>query len=288
MRLHEIVGKALEVRGLDVNRANVLADGLVKLLADRGDLVAQRLPAGARRIVPVDARQMEVSEDLLDREAGGWVLVGHVQRRDGVEHRAVQAQFRGEAVGFLVRLVSRLTHRGFRMHIEEELRLGEKLLEPARQLVERLEGVLDRPRPLRVQDSLQEGPALRKVRLKQALELRRRLREQQLRRGKSTGSELGFRHGAPRGQSRARAFEPSRWSRGSGNASIAPRETERFSRRTPMDRAMADPVVRARDLWKSYDRRADVLRGVDLDVAPTEAGLGFGPNGSGETPPPSI
>src|SRR5438309_2498567 len=50
-----------------------------------------------------------------------------------------------------------------------------------------------------------------------------------------------------------------------------------------MDRAMADPVVRARDLWKSYDGRADILRGVDLDVAPTEAVLVFGPNGSGKT-----
>ena len=50
-----------------------------------------------------------------------------------------------------------------------------------------------------------------------------------------------------------------------------------------MDRAMADPVVRARDLWKSYDGRADVLRGVDLDVAPTEAVLVFGPNGSDKT-----
>src|SRR5213594_980209 len=47
--------------------------------------------------------------------------------------------------------------------------------------------------------------------------------------------------------------------------------------------AMADPVVRARDLSKSYDGRADVLRGVDLDVAAAEAVLVFGPNGSGKT-----
>ncbi|TMA04626.1 MAG: ATP-binding cassette domain-containing protein, partial [Methanobacteriota archaeon] len=47
--------------------------------------------------------------------------------------------------------------------------------------------------------------------------------------------------------------------------------------------AMADAVVRARDLWKSYDGRADVLRGVDLDVAAAEAVLVFGPNGSGKT-----
>ena len=46
---------------------------------------------------------------------------------------------------------------------------------------------------------------------------------------------------------------------------------------------MADAVVRARDLWKSYDGRADVLRGVDLDVAAAEAVLVFGPNGSGKT-----
>src|SRR2546428_5278802 len=50
-----------------------------------------------------------------------------------------------------------------------------------------------------------------------------------------------------------------------------------------MGRAMADPAVRARDLWKSYDGRADVLCGVDLDVAASEAVLVFGPNGSGKT-----
>ena len=131
MRLHEIVGQALEVRGPDVDRANVLADGLVKLLADRGDLVPQRLDAGARRIVAVDARQVKVSEDLLDGEAGGRGLAGDVQRREGVVHIAVQAQFRGEPVRFLIRLVSRLTHRGVRMHIEEELRLRQQLFEPA-------------------------------------------------------------------------------------------------------------------------------------------------------------
>src|SRR3989442_12825775 len=49
-----------------------------------------------------------------------------------------------------------------------------------------------------------------------------------------------------------------------------------------MDRAMADPVARARDLWKSYDGRADVLCGVDLDVVASEAVLVFGPNGSGK------
>ncbi|HLQ41884.1 MAG TPA: ATP-binding cassette domain-containing protein, partial [Thermoplasmata archaeon] len=46
---------------------------------------------------------------------------------------------------------------------------------------------------------------------------------------------------------------------------------------------MAGPVVRARDLWKSYDGRADVLCGVDLDVAASEAVRVFGPNGSGKT-----
>src|SRR5436309_10313678 len=222
MGLHEILGQAFEVRGPHMDGADVLADRLVKLLADRGDLVAQPLHASARRIVAVDARQVEISEDLLERETGGRVLAGNVERREGIVHLAVQAQFRGEPVGLLIRLVSGLTHRGVRMHIEEELRLGEELFEPTRQLVERLEGVLYRPRPLRFPDSLQEGAALREVGLKPALEFRGGLREQQLRRGESTGSALRFRHGAPRGQSRARGFEPSRSNRGSGSASIAP------------------------------------------------------------------
>src|SRR5256885_17193311 len=50
-----------------------------------------------------------------------------------------------------------------------------------------------------------------------------------------------------------------------------------------MDRRMAELVVRAREIWKSYDGREDVLCGVDLDVAAAEAVLVAGPNGSGET-----
>ena len=46
---------------------------------------------------------------------------------------------------------------------------------------------------------------------------------------------------------------------------------------------MAEPVLAARDVWKSYDGRSDVLRGVSLDVAPGDAVLIWGPNGSGKT-----
>jgi putative ABC transport system ATP-binding protein len=46
---------------------------------------------------------------------------------------------------------------------------------------------------------------------------------------------------------------------------------------------MARPVLVARDLWKSYDGRSDVLRGVSLDVSPADAVLVVGPNGSGKT-----
>src|SRR2546425_9707029 len=88
--------------------------------------------------------------------------------------------------------------------------------------------------------------------------------------------------GTPRGQSATRGFEPSRVQWFSKHAKDRC-ERERFSRKTSMDRAMADPVVRARDLWKSYDGRADVLCGVDLDVVASEAVLVFGPNGSGKT-----
>src|SRR5439155_382292 len=84
----------------------------------------------------------------------------------------------------------------------------------------------------------------------------RRLRKQQFRRGQSTGCASRVRQGAPRGQSRATGFEPSRQSRRSRTISGA----RTFFTAEPDGPAMADPVVRARDLWKSYDGRADVLR----------------------------
>lgn len=46
---------------------------------------------------------------------------------------------------------------------------------------------------------------------------------------------------------------------------------------------MPDPVLRARDLWKSYDGRTDVLRGADLEVVPEGCVLVWGENGSGKT-----
>lgn len=46
---------------------------------------------------------------------------------------------------------------------------------------------------------------------------------------------------------------------------------------------MPEPAVRARDLWKSYDGRMDVLRGVELETAAGETVLVWGENGSGKT-----
>jgi putative ABC transport system ATP-binding protein len=46
---------------------------------------------------------------------------------------------------------------------------------------------------------------------------------------------------------------------------------------------MPEAVLAARDLWKSYDGRSDVLRGVGLDVSAGEAVLIRGANGSGKT-----
>lgn len=41
--------------------------------------------------------------------------------------------------------------------------------------------------------------------------------------------------------------------------------------------------MRARDLWKSFDGRTDVLRGVNLSVDPGESLIVWGANGSGKT-----
>ncbi len=46
---------------------------------------------------------------------------------------------------------------------------------------------------------------------------------------------------------------------------------------------MTDPVLVARELWKSYDGRIDVLRGASLRVNAGECSLVWGENGSGKT-----
>ncbi len=46
---------------------------------------------------------------------------------------------------------------------------------------------------------------------------------------------------------------------------------------------MAEPALAARDLWKSYDGRTDVLRGANLEVASGACALVWGDNGSGKT-----
>ena len=46
---------------------------------------------------------------------------------------------------------------------------------------------------------------------------------------------------------------------------------------------MPDAVLAARDIWKSYDGRSDVLRGVALEVSAGEAIVIRGANGSGKT-----
>src|SRR5438132_13788688 len=282
VRLHEVFGEAVEVGRCDANRTNVLADVLVELLSDRRDLVSQRFHLGPRSVVAVHAGQVEIPEDLRYRVAGGLRFERDVERGEGIKQLAVQAQFRGEAIRLLKRFVSRLAHRGIRMDVEEELRLGEQLFEPTGQLVERRERVLNRPCTRDVDDLPKEFAARRQVLLEHTVELRRRLREQKFRRRESSGFGLRFRQRAHLEGNRAPGalnFAVDRHSCGRGIRGRA----ERFSRKNPMDRAMADPVVRARDLWKSYDGRADVLCGVDLDVAASEAVLVFGPNGSGKT-----
>lgn len=46
---------------------------------------------------------------------------------------------------------------------------------------------------------------------------------------------------------------------------------------------MAESVVSAREIWKSYDGRSDVLQGISLDVSAAHSVLVWGANGSGKT-----
>jgi putative ABC transport system ATP-binding protein len=46
---------------------------------------------------------------------------------------------------------------------------------------------------------------------------------------------------------------------------------------------MTNPVLVARDVWKSYDGRSDVIRGANLAVSPGDVALVWGANGSGKT-----
>src|SRR5205823_4793425 len=56
-----------------------------------------------------------------------------------------------------------------------------------------------------------------------------------------------------------------------------------FFPRTVVRPGMASPVLVARDLWKSYDGRSDVIRGVSLEISSGDSVLVSGPNGSGKT-----
>lgn len=51
----------------------------------------------------------------------------------------------------------------------------------------------------------------------------------------------------------------------------------------PWGASMGDPVLQARDIWKSYDGRDAVLRGASLEASRGEAVLVWGENGSGKT-----
>jgi len=51
---------------------------------------------------------------------------------------------------------------------------------------------------------------------------------------------------------------------------------------------MAATVVSARDVWRSYDGRSDVLQDVSLDVSAADSVIVWGANGNGKTTLPSI
>ncbi len=58
---------------------------------------------------------------------------------------------------------------------------------------------------------------------------------------------------------------------------------ERFSPGDTIVPRMVAQALVARDVWKSYDGRTDVLRGADLEAAAGEVVLVWGENGSGKT-----
>ncbi len=58
---------------------------------------------------------------------------------------------------------------------------------------------------------------------------------------------------------------------------------EHFSRRQRIAGLMPGPVLRAQNVWKSYDGRTHVLRGAELAVDAGECALVWGENGSGKT-----
>src|SRR2546422_11423254 len=65
-----------------------------------------------------------------------------------------------------------------------------------------------------------------------------------------------------------------RWGIRGGRANV-------FHARSPWRLRMAEPVLKAHDVWKSYDGRSDVLRGVSLAVDAGDAVVVDGPTGSG-------
>ena len=159
MRLDVILREAVQIGGaLEGDRARVIPDILVELLADRHQLLTERGDLLARGFVFVDTREPEVPKRLLDRKARGRIHALEVERAQRVVHAAVQSEIVQElARGAGLRLGHR-AHRGVGMDRLDQARGVRGVVGMEQRFVVWCQRVLDRPGALDLEEAV-ERPA---------------------------------------------------------------------------------------------------------------------------------
>ena len=122
MRRWKSSGRPSRSFGVELERAHVARDVLVELLAELDQLLAQRLDAGARRLVLVDAGAAGSRAASSRRSSGSPRRRRRRRSRPAVVDAAVERQLGGERADLLLAGVGGVAHGGVRVGFAAQAR----------------------------------------------------------------------------------------------------------------------------------------------------------------------
>ena len=180
--------------------AQIRTDVAAEILADDRQLVVQLLNTLSGRFVFVDAGEPEVAKRPLHVMPGFGVHVAHVERGDGIVRAAMQRQLGAQRADFLRNGLGRSTHRLVGMHHLNQPRLRSDRIEFEKHVVERTQRVVDRPRRLHRDQTIESFASPGHARFGHAFE-RLRVRDARPKRGTGRAADVA---GRCRGRLRSR------------------------------------------------------------------------------------